>query len=107
MPRSSLINTPLQRGDAGREEDLNRFSGFPGALETRAAGHLFLTRISASPAGRQKIAHRFTGGYRPWREASPARNGRILSSLTGLGARLALYPPMNRWAIFCRPAGLG
>src|ERR1051325_2942790 len=46
----------------------------------------------ASPAGRKKIAHRFIGGYRPWREASPARDGRVLSSLTGLGPRLTWYP---------------
>src|ERR1051325_6543065 len=61
---------------------------------------------SASPAGRQTIAHRFIGGYGRARGASPARDGRVLSSLTGLVARPTRYPPMNRWAMVFRPAGL-
>ena len=60
----------------------------------------------ASPAGRKKIAHRFIGGYERGGEASPARDERILPSLTGLVPRPRPCPPMNRWAIFFRPAGL-
>ena len=61
---------------------------------------------SASPAGRKKIAHRFIGGYEQGGEASPARDERTLPSLTGLVPRPRPCPPMNRWAIFFRPAGL-
>src|ERR1051325_11346681 len=47
-------------------------------------GNLRVTRISASPAGRKKIAHRFIGGYQRVGSASPARDGSVLSSLKGL-----------------------
>src|ERR1051325_2228845 len=60
----------------------------------------------ASPAGRKKIAHGFIGGYHVRRGPSPVRDERILPSLAGLAPRHGCYPPMNRWAIFFRPAGL-
>src|SRR5208282_6681121 len=47
-------------------------------------GTLHFTRITTSPAGRPRIAHRFIGGYGPGSGASPARDGRVLSSLRDL-----------------------
>src|ERR1051325_10815619 len=67
---------------------------------------LRLARITASLAGRKKIAHRFIGGHGWGRGKSHARDGSILSSLTGLAPSSRSDPPMNRWAIFFRPAGL-
>src|ERR1051325_5347342 len=46
----------------------------------RARLGLHLIRISASPAGRKKIAHRFIGGYHVRRGPSPARDERTLPS---------------------------
>jgi len=42
----------------------------------------------------------------PTRLNGPTRDGRILSSLTGLFSPNHRYPPVNRWAISFRPAGL-
>src|ERR1051325_1198189 len=83
----------------------------PGRAGLREDG-IVLTRSTrrvwplASPAGRKKIAHRFIGGYHVRRGPSPVRDERILPSLAGLASRHGRYPPMNRWAIFFRPAGL-
>src|ERR1051325_228889 len=60
----------------------------------------------ASPAGRTKIAHRLIGGDERGGEASPPRDERTLPSLTGLVPLRRPCPPMNRWAILFRPAGL-
>ena len=67
------------------------------------------------PEGRQTIAQRFNAGSGAAPESSPGRDGRspvggkASGSVVPDGTRFVgrATPPMNRWAILFRPAGLG
>jgi len=64
--------------------------------------------FTPAPQGRKEIAHRFNGGYeREARKKSRQGRKKNLPSLPGLFRLLTHNPPLKRWAILCRPCGIG